>query len=151
MKSITNDELITRRSSFPSFYFRRRNDEAKGEREPEGAGIAACDRLQLEKRETDEKKEARRRYLHRREKNVDRSSATDSKTFVEFFKKKRKNILHLFELRHNRHIRIQRTINPRYIFVKITRIIKFNPSLSLYKTLVQNFSIEKFKRSTFTH
>lgn len=89
MKSITNDELITGRSSFPSFYFRRRNDEAKGERESEGAGIAACNRLQLEKRETDEKKKARRRYLHRREKNVDRSSATD-KSFVEFFKKKKK-------------------------------------------------------------
>lgn len=90
MKSITNDELITGRSSFPSFYFRRRNDEAKGERESEGAGIAACNRLQLEKRETDEKKKARRRYLHRREKNVDRSSATD-KSFVEFLKKKKNN------------------------------------------------------------
>lgn len=119
MKSITNDELITGRSSFPSFYFRRRNDEAKGERESEGAGIAACNRLQLEKRETDEKKKARRRYLHRREKNVDRSSATD-KSFVEFLKKKKKIIiLDLFELRGP-------VFANKCISVKIIRIIKFN-------------------------
>lgn len=122
MKSITNDELITGRSSFPSFYFRRRNDEAKGERESEGAGIAACNRLQLEKRETDEKKKARRRYLHRREKNVDRSSATD-KSFVEFFKKKKKIIiLDLFELRELRGP----VFANKCISVKIIRIIKFN-------------------------
>lgn len=122
MKSITNDELITGRSSFPSFYFRRRNDEAKGERESEGAGIAACNRLQLEKRETDEKKKARRRYLHRREKNVDRSSATD-KSFVEFFKKKKKIIiLDLFEVRELRGP----VFANKCISVKIIRIIKFN-------------------------
>lgn len=122
MKSITNDELITGRSSFPSFYFRRRNDEAKGERESEGAGIAACNRLQLEKRETDEKKKARRRYLHRREKNVDRSSATD-KSFVEFLKKKKKIIiLDLFELRELRGS----VFANKCISVKIIRIIKFN-------------------------
>lgn len=122
MKSITNDELITGRSSFPSFYFRRRNDEAKGERESEGAGIAACNRLQLEKRETDEKKKARRRYLHRREKNVDRSSATD-KSFVEFLKKKKKIIiLDLFELRELRGP----VFANKCISVKIIRIIKFN-------------------------
>lgn len=122
MKSITNDELITGRSSFPSFYFRRRNDEAKGERESEGAGIAACNRLQLEKRETDEKKKARRRYLHRREKNVDRSSATD-KSFVEFLKKKKKIIiLDLFEVRELRGP----VFANKCISVKIIRIIKFN-------------------------
>lgn len=122
MKSITNDELITGRSSFPSFYFRRRNDEAKGERESEGAGIAACNRLQLEKRETDEKKKARRRYLHRREKNVDRSSATD-KSFVEFFKKKKIIIiLDLFEVRELRGP----VFANKCISVKIIRIIKFN-------------------------
>lgn len=121
MKSITNDELITGRSSFPSFYFRRRNDEAKGERESEGAGIAACNRLQLEKRETDEKKKARRRYLHRREKNVDRSSATD-KSFVEFLKKKKIIILDLFELRELRGP----VFANKCISVKIIRIIKFN-------------------------
>lgn len=120
MKSITNDELITGRSSFPSFYFRRRNDEAKGERESEGAGIAACNRLQLEKRETDEKKKARRRYLHRREKNVDRSSATD-KSFVEFLKKKKIIILDLFELRERGPVFANKCIS-----VKIIRIIKFN-------------------------
>lgn len=121
MKSITNDELITGRSSFPSFYFRRRNDEAKGERESEGAGIAACNRLQLEKRETDEKKKARRRYLHRREKNVDRSSATD-KSFVEFLKKKKIIILDLFEVRELRGP----VFANKCISVKIIRIIKFN-------------------------
>lgn len=120
MKSITNDELITGRSSFPSFYFRRRNDEAKGERESEGAGIAACNRLQLEKRETDEKKKARRRYLHRREKNVDRSSATD-KSFVEFLKKKKIIILDLFELQERGPVFANKCIS-----VKIIRIIKFN-------------------------